>query len=94
VRPDWGSPTNLRPLEVTRYRRVKGRLEPFDIAGGGVLPVPRNRPVTPIEVAQDSGACGRPGLRMATPAFNSAWRTVSGLTWNSLPIEAQESPEA
>ena len=94
MRPDWGSPTNLRPLEVTAIGGSRDDLEPFDIAGGGVLPVPRNRPVTPIEVAQDSGACGRPGLRMATPAFNSAWRTVSGLTWNSLPIEAQESPEA
>jgi hypothetical protein len=31
---------------------------------------------------------------MATPTFNRAWRTVSGLTWSSLPIEAQESPEA
>ena len=39
-------------------------------------------------------ACGGPGLRMATPAFNRAWRTVSGLTWSSFPIEAQELPEA
>lgn len=28
-------------------------------------------------------ACGRPGLRIATPAFNNAGRTVSGLTWSS-----------
>jgi hypothetical protein len=60
-----------------------------------VVPGPRDRPVSPIEVAQDSlVADGRPGLRMATPAFNRAWRTVSGLTWRSLPIEAQERPEA
>ena len=46
-------------------------------------------------MAQDSSlADGRPGLRMATPAFNRAWRTVPGYTWSSLPIEAQERPEA
>ena len=61
---------------------------------GEYLQDPHNPPVSPIEVAQDSMARGRPGLRIATPAFNRAWRTVSGLTRNSSPIEAQESPDA
>jgi len=31
---------------------------------------------------------------MITPAFNKAWRIVSGLTLISWPIEAHEFPEA
>ena len=46
------------------------------------------------QVVEDSMARGRPGLRIATPSFNKAWRIVSGLTWSSLPIEAHERPDA
>jgi hypothetical protein len=36
---------------------------------------------------------GRPGLRICTPTLISAWRAVSGLTWSSFPMDAQERPE-
>ncbi len=63
-------------------------------ADKGLFPARESQPVAD-QGAQDSCvARGRPGLRMATPAFNRAWRIVSGLTWSSLPIEAQERPEA
>jgi hypothetical protein len=63
-------------------------------AGRGVLQDPATVRYR-LEAAQDSFVTdGRPGLRMATPAFNRAWRIVSGLTWSSLPIEEQERPEA
>jgi len=61
---------------------------------GECFQCPRCRPVSAIEVVQDSCvADGRPGLRMATPAFNRVWRMVSGLTCSSLAIEAQERPK-
>jgi hypothetical protein len=67
---------------------------PMEEYASGVRPGPHNHSVPPIEFDQDSLARGRPGLRIGTLAFRSAWRTVSGLTWSSLPIEAQESPDA
>ena len=59
-----------------------------------LLPVIGNR--TPIvgPPALSHGVGPRPGLRMATPTLRRAWRIVSGLTWNSRAIEAQERPEA
>jgi hypothetical protein len=57
----------------------------------GTAPGTQNRPVSPIAVAQVAFvARGRPGLLVATPVFNRGPRTLSG----SLPIEAQERPEA
>jgi len=54
-----------------------------------------NHPVPPIEKAQDSCVSrGRPRLRIATSTFCKEWRTVSGLTLSSLPIETQGSLEA
>ena len=83
ISPGYRAPFS-RPQAIVRGRAGKGSASSDAV-----------RPVSPIEVDQDSFvADGRPGLRMATSAFNRAWRTVSGLTWSSLAIEAQERPEA
>jgi hypothetical protein len=91
--------SRLRVVAASTSASLRETPDRSHMPGGGrvgeCFQGPRDRPISPNGGAQDTcGGRGRPGLRMATPVFNRAWRTVSGLTWSSLPIEAQESPDA
>jgi hypothetical protein len=73
---------------------ASGRSTMPEEGGHGSASGAPNPPGIANQVVQDSMARGRPGLRIATPSFNKAWRIVSGLTWSSLPMEAHERPDA